>query len=150
MHHRRETPKLDTSAEHNHPIDSTHNPTQGRSPSEEHRRASAGEISLSETDIAWFSPIPLAGGSHAGAETAASPTPNPSSSTPGFIIGCNRRNSSYGSVSAHSGGPVGSTGMFNAISKCYNTSTVGVQVISGGETETEKRVKRKRSEEEEK
>ncbi|KAK6498407.1 hypothetical protein TWF481_010998 [Arthrobotrys musiformis] len=146
MYQQEESPKLDTSAEHNHPIDSTHNPTQGRSPSEENSRTSAGEISLSETDVAWLSPIPLAGGSHA--RTGSLPQ-SPSDSRAEFVIRRQRRNSSYGSVSAHGGGPVGSTSMFNAISKSHTTGTVGVPVVSEGES-AEKWEEKENEEEEEK
>ncbi|KAJ6256060.1 hypothetical protein Dda_9152 [Drechslerella dactyloides] len=111
MHHERETPKLDTRAEHNHPIDSTHNPTQGRSQSEENRRASAGEILLAETDVAWLSPI-----QEANSRDGPNPPSSPSSSR-AECIKRKRRNSSYGSVGAHNESPAGSTGPSYATSK---------------------------------
>ncbi|KAK6513282.1 hypothetical protein TWF506_009441 [Arthrobotrys conoides] len=130
MHHRQETPILDTSAEHDHPIDSTHDPTQGRSPAEENRRTSAGEILLSETDTAWPNTIPSAGSKGAGSETASSPTSSPLGSRAGAFRR-NRRDSSDGSIGGHNGSSVGTINLFNVISKSQAGGTAGNPVITG-------------------
>ncbi|EGX47199.1 hypothetical protein AOL_s00097g38 [Orbilia oligospora ATCC 24927] len=127
---RPENPHLDTSAEHNHPVDSTHDPTQGRSPVEERRRASAGEILLTETDTAW--PVPSAqSGSGPASEGSLSPTPSLPSSRVGSIRR-NRRSSGAGLTAAMAtgnGSPIGTTSIFNVIPKSQASSTVGSPVM---------------------
>ncbi|KAK6345822.1 E3 ubiquitin-protein ligase hrd1 [Orbilia blumenaviensis] len=124
---RAETPHIDTSAEHNHPLDSTHDPTQGRSPIEERRRASAGEILLSETDTSW--PAPADSGPTS--EASLSPTP----SLPGSRVGSIRRNRRSsgaglaGVIVPGNGSPVGTTSIFNVIPKSQASSTVGSPVM---------------------
>ncbi|EGX45683.1 hypothetical protein AOL_s00159g3 [Orbilia oligospora ATCC 24927] len=130
MHHMQETPILDTSAEHDHPIDSTHDPTQGRSPTEENRRTSAGEILLSETDTAWPNTIPSAGSEGAESETASSPTSSLLGSR-AEAIRRNRRDSSDGSIGAHNGSSVGTINLFNVISKSQAGGIAGNPAISG-------------------
>ncbi|EGX47246.1 hypothetical protein AOL_s00091g67 [Orbilia oligospora ATCC 24927] len=130
MHHMQETPILDTSVEHDHPIDSTHDPTQGRSPTEENRRTSAGEILLSETDTAWPNTIPSAGSEGAESESASSPTSSPLGSR-AEAIRRNRRDSSDGSIDAHNGSSVGTINLFNVISKSQAGGIAGNPVISG-------------------
>ncbi|KAK6506535.1 E3 ubiquitin-protein ligase hrd1 [Arthrobotrys conoides] len=127
---RSEHPHLDTSAEHNHPVDSTHNPTQGRSPVEERRRASAGEILLTETDTVWPA---QAGQSASGptSEGSLSPTPSLPSSRVGSVRR-NRRSSGAGlttAMTAGNGSPIGTTSIFNVIPKSQASSTVGSPVM---------------------
>ncbi|KAF3925386.1 hypothetical protein ABW21_db0202513 [Orbilia brochopaga] len=125
-------PTLDTSAEHNHPIDPTHNPTSGRSPAEERRRASAGEILLSETDTVWPGAPPIFPPGSSGAVSEASTSPNRSltSSRAGSIRRRNRGVSNAGmTVPPGSGSPVGTTGMFNVIPRSQTGSNVGSPTI---------------------
>lgn len=127
---RSEHPHLDTSAGHGHPIDSTNDPTQGRSPVEERRRASAGEILLSETDTAW--PVP---NSHSGSGPTSEASLSPSPSLPGSRVGSirrNRRSSGAGitaGTAAGNGSPIGTTNIFNVIPKSQASSTVGSPVM---------------------
>ncbi|KAK6540530.1 E3 ubiquitin-protein ligase hrd1 [Orbilia ellipsospora] len=127
---RSDIPTLDTSAEHNHPVDSTHDPSQGRSPIEERRRASAGEILLSETDTSWPAPAPIIG---SGSPSEASVSPP--SSLPSSRVGSvrrNRRSSGAGigaSLPGGNGSPIGTTGMFNVIPKSQASSTAGSPVM---------------------
>ncbi|EWC47858.1 hypothetical protein DRE_02740 [Drechslerella stenobrocha 248] len=126
---RSDAPTLDTSAEHNHPVDATHDPTQGRSLIEEHRRASAGEILLSETDTIWPIPSAIVAGSNPDSDGSLSPTP----SLPGSRVGSIRRNrrSSNAALTAPpgNGSPIGTTGMFNVIPKSQASSTVGSPIM---------------------
>ncbi|KAK6338137.1 E3 ubiquitin-protein ligase hrd1 [Orbilia brochopaga] len=126
---RPELPTMDTSAEHNHPLDATHDPTQGRSPVEERRRASAGEILLSETDTVWPAP-PVLPGSVAVSEASSSPNPSLPSSRTGSLRRRNRRSSNATmTIPPGSGSPVGTTGMFNVIPRSQTNSTVGSPVM---------------------
>ncbi|RVD86094.1 uncharacterized protein DFL_004388 [Arthrobotrys flagrans] len=122
MHHQQGTPRLDTSAEHDHPIDSTHDPTQGRSPAEENRRTSAGDILLSETDAAWPNTIPSAGSKGAGSETASFPTSSLLGPRAGAIRR-NRRDSSSGDIEAHNRSSGGNISLSNVILKSQADGT---------------------------
>ncbi|EPS37122.1 hypothetical protein H072_9253 [Dactylellina haptotyla CBS 200.50] len=125
---RSDAPTLDTSAEHNHTLHSTHDPTQGRSPTEERRRASAGEILLSETDTAWPAPATFPG---SGPESEASLSPSPS--LPGSRVGSvrrPRRSSGAGLTGpGGNGSHIGSTGVFNVIPKSQTSSAAGSPVM---------------------
>ncbi|KAF3938718.1 hypothetical protein ABW19_dt0209966 [Dactylella cylindrospora] len=128
--HHSDAPTLDTSIERNHPVDLTHDPTQGRSPVEERRRASAGEILLSETDTAW--PAAQAGAPGTPSASGSEAGLSPASSLPGSRVGSIRRGrrSSTTGPAGGSGSPVGTYTMFNVIPKSQASSTVGSPIIS--------------------
>ncbi|KAK6523975.1 hypothetical protein TWF694_005645 [Orbilia ellipsospora] len=146
MNHRQHIPRLDTSAEHNHPIDSTHNPTQGRSLSEEYRRTSAGEILLSETDVAWFN---LAAGSQISDDTSVPLAPSNTSLGAEYVVR-KRRNSFYGSVCAgnqSSTGSINTSNTPNTASKLHTKSSLWSPVMPGSGNERDKSDKSDKMEE---
>ncbi|EPS45479.1 hypothetical protein H072_520 [Dactylellina haptotyla CBS 200.50] len=130
-----EIPKIDTStAAHTQITDLTHDRTQGRSMSEENRRSSAGEIVLSDTDVAWLTSSP-------DGKTRNDTRPSPPSDSSGSLaeyLGRKRRNSLFGSVGAVNANSPGGLGTMHPTLKLDATNSVQRRMMSGCDDELKK------------